>query len=131
MQDPSVLKIIGIDSKRPPMLRKEPYIDIVFELSEQTSKQWCDDFCELFQNSDIKPKIDSSVGLYIETWTRKMHEIPEHLEVLKAKIIECNQIAIDRQAALDALALNNSNVEVGNEGPQGQLNAVIANLNFD
>lgn len=131
MQDPKVLKIIGIDSKRPPMLRKEPYIDIVFELSEKTTKQWSEDFVSLFQNAEYKPKIDTDECLYIETWTRKMHEIPEHLEDLKAKIIECNQIAINRQAALDALALNNSNVDVGDEGPQGQLNAVIANLNFD
>lgn len=131
MQDITELKIIGIDSKRPPILRKEPYIDIVFELSEQAPKQWCEDFMGLFKGASYKPKIDSDKGIYIETWIRSMGEISGHLDTLKTKVIECNQIATDRQAALDLLAMSGSGVVVGDEGPQGQLNAIIAGLNFE
>ena len=131
MQDVNELKIIGIDSKRPPFIRKEPYIDLVFELSEKTTKQWCEDFMVLFKGATYKPKIDPANGIYIETWTRTMGEISGHLETLKTKVLECNQIARDRQAALDLLAMSGNDMDVGDEGPQGELNAIIANLDFD
>ena len=131
MQDVKEIKIIGIDSKRPPILRKEPYIDLVFELSVPTSKQWNEDFIGLFNNSEVRPKIDATKSLFIQTWTRTMVEIPEHVELLKTKVIECNQIASDRQAAVDLLAMSGSKSVEGAGGPQGQLNAIIASLNFD
>ena len=131
MQDVTEIKIIGIDSKRPPFIRKEPYIDLVFELSLQTTKQWNEDFVGLFKNSEIRPKIEVAKSAFIKSWTRTMNEIPEHLELLKAKILECNKIASDRQAAVDLLAMSGSKSVAGADGPQGQLNAIIASLNFD
>ncbi len=131
MQDDTEIKIIGIDSKRPPFIRKEPYIDLVFELSVQTTKQWNEDFVGLFKNSEIRPKIDAAKSVFIQTWTRTMDEIPDHLELLKSKVTECNQMAVDRQAALDLLAMSGSESLEGATGPQGQLNAIIAGLKFD
>lgn len=131
MQNVTEIKIIGIDSKRPPIITDKPYLDLVFELSEQTTKQWNDDFYDLFKNSDIRPKIDAADSLFIVTWTRKMEDIPEHVELLKAKVLECNQIALNRQAALDLLAQSNGKVTESVSKLQGELNTIIANLNFD
>ncbi len=131
MQNITEIKIIGIDSKRPPFIRKEPYIDLIFELSMQTTKQWNEDFVALFKNSDVRPKIEIAKSVFIKSWTRTMGEIPEHVELLKTKVLECNQIAVDRQAALDLLAMSGGKSVEGAVGPQGQLNAIIASLNFD
>ena len=35
MEGISDLKIIGTDERRPPIIRKEPYIDVFFKLSHQ------------------------------------------------------------------------------------------------
>ena len=44
MKNINDLKITGIDNARPPRIRKEPYIDLVFTLSEKANKEWCHDF---------------------------------------------------------------------------------------
>ncbi|MBT8141995.1 MAG: hypothetical protein HKN88_01240 [Gammaproteobacteria bacterium] len=130
MQVATEIKMIGIDSERPPIMSDKPYIDLVFELSMQTTKQWNEDFLRLFKNSKVSPKIDEADNLFIQTWTRNMEEIPQHVELLKAKILECNQIALDRQVALDLLANAGSKVTVGVSAAQAQLNDIIAGLNF-
>lgn len=59
-----------------------------------------------------------------------MDEIPEHFEMLKAKVSECNQIYIDRQLELERIT-NNQNSKINHEdGPQGRLNDIIASLKF-
>ena len=124
------LKIVGIDSSRPPLIRKEPYIDLVFKLSDRASKEWCQTFNSLFPNIEYSVKIDLIDCLYIETWTRTMDEIPEHLKLLQEKVSECNQIYIDRQIELERVT-NSQNSKINHaDGPQGQLNDIIANLQF-
>ena len=125
------LKIAGIDSTRPPVIRKEPYIDLVFRLSDRASKEWCMDFNSLFVDVEYSVKINLIDCLYIETWTRTMDEIPEHLEMLKEKVSECNQTFYNRQVELARIANNNSNALADEQGPQGRLNNIIAKLNFN
>jgi len=40
----SDIRIVGIDAKRPPIIRKEPCIDIYFELSHKVPKYWAEEF---------------------------------------------------------------------------------------
>ena len=47
MQNIMNIKIVGIDEKRPPLIRKEPYIDLFFQLSHKVPLDWCEDFNEL------------------------------------------------------------------------------------
>ena len=132
MEGISDIKITGIDEKRPPIIRKEPYIDIFFKLSHQAPADWCSDFNALLSKHPTAPKIMEKEGLYIEAWVRKADEIEAILEQLKEKIVECNRLYIERIE----LSLRNSNdanalLSQQGEGEQGNLNRIIAALNFD
>jgi hypothetical protein len=127
----SDIKITGIDTARPPKIRKEPYIDLVFKLSEQANKSWCQDFNMMFEGSEFTVKIDSTKGLYIETWIREMGEIPEHLEMLKKKVAECNRIYNAREIANAQAAMLKNQTLMGEGGAQELLNNIIAGLKFD
>lgn len=86
MEGISDLRIIGIDEKRPPKIRKEPYIDVIFKLSHQAPGDWCDDFNALLAKHPATPKIKEKEGLYIEAWVRSPDEIVAFLELLNAKV---------------------------------------------
>lgn len=131
MKDIRNLKIVGIDSARPPKVRKEPYIDLIFQLSDRATKEWCQDFNMLFSNTNYSVKVDTIDCLYIETWVRTMGEISEHLNMLKEKVTECNQAFYDRQVARNQEALNKNTAVSSEGGLQGKLNEIIANLNYD
>lgn len=127
----SDLRIIGIDEKRPPKIRKEPYIDVVFKLSHQAPANWCNDFNALLAKHPSTPKIKEKEGLYIEAWVRKPDEVVAFLELLKAKITECSQQFIER-IALSARNAGDANASLAHEsGEQGRLNKIIAELDFD
>ena len=87
----SDLKIIGVDENRPSKMQKQPYIDIVFKLSHQAPKVWCDSFNTIFKKYKYAVKIDENEGVHIVTWVRDMQEIPEHLKILQTRIKECNE----------------------------------------
>jgi len=130
MEGISDIKITGVDEKKPPRLRKEPYIDIVFKLSHQAPPDWCDDFNGLMTKLKSTAKINKTEGLYIETWVRLMEEIPKHLEQLHKGVAECSRIYIakilqQRQNTAD----NDTSHEIG--GEQGRLNKIIAGLKFE
>lgn len=131
MEGISDIKIVGIDERRPPKIRKEPYIDIAFKLSHQAPTDWCNDFNTLLSKHPTTPKINESEGLYIDAWVRSPDEIVEFLETLKTKVAECSQQYIERIQ----LAANNSNEDnaalAQEPGEQGRLNRIIAALDFD
>jgi hypothetical protein len=128
----SDIKIAGIDEKRPPVIRKEPYIDIFFKLSHQAPADWCKDFNALLSKHPTAPKIKEKEGLYIEGWVRTADEIEIFLEQLKEKIAECNRLYIER-IELSLHNSNDSNALLAQQGggEQGRLNRIIAALNFD
>jgi len=127
----SDIKIIGIDDKRPPVIRKEPYIDIVFKLSHQAPVDWCKDFNALLAKHPSAPKIKESEGLYIETWVRTPDVIIALLDQLKDKIAECSKQYIER-IELSIRNAQNANTSLTEEtGEQGRLNRIIAALDFD
>ena len=131
MEGISDIRIIGIDEKRPPKIRKEPYIDIVFKLSHQAPTDWCSDFNALLSKHPTSPKIKEKEGLYIEAWVRSPDEIVVFLEQLKAKITECNRRYIER-IELSIRNASDANTSLAQEvGEQGRLNRIIASLDFD
>lgn len=131
MEGISDIKIVGIDEKRPPRIRKEPYIDMIFKLSHQAPPAWCNEFNTLLSKHPSAPKIKEKEGLYIEGWVRNTDAIVVYLEMLKAKVEECssNYIASIERSARDADA---SNAALTHEvGEQGRLNRIVAALEFD
>ena len=130
MEGISDIKITGIDEKRPPRIRKEPYIDLCFKLSHKVPLDWCHDFADHQSKAIYPATIDTKECLYIETWVRKQDEIVGHLQTLKKAVAECNARYIakvdasqrDRDGEIDDLSKES--------GPQGQLNRLIAALDF-
>ncbi|MEI6414719.1 MAG: hypothetical protein WCP34_10740 [Pseudomonadota bacterium] len=131
MEGISDIKIVGVDEKKPPRVRKEPYIDIAFKLSHKAPADWCDDFNNLMRKHKIIGELNKAEGLYIETWVRAMEDIAPHLEKLQATVGECTQnyLAKILQRQQSALGDTDSLREAG--GEQGRLNQIIAGLNFD
>lgn len=132
MEGISDIKIIGIDEKRPPIIRGAPYIDLFFKLSHQAPSDWCADFNALMTKQPGSPKIKQKEGLYIETWVKTPDLIVDYLELLKKSVTLCNDMYIERikqKAASDNK--NNDTSGAAEDSPQGRLNRIIAGLDFD
>jgi len=130
MEGISDIKIIGIDEKRPPVIRKEPYIDLYFKLSHAAPKDWCKDFNALLSNHPFKPAINEKEGLYIEGWVRTPDEVVEFLDQLKETVTECTRQYIERIELAARTASNKGNSKIEETGEQGRLNGIIASLDF-
>lgn len=131
MEGISDIKIIGIDEMRPPIIRKQPYIDIFFKLSHQAPTDWCKDFNSMLTKHPSAPKIIEKEGTFIKTWVRTPDEIVALLNKLKDSVAECTRQYIQR-IELSALKASNENTSITEEtGEQGRLNKIIASLDFD
>lgn len=132
MEGISDIKIVGIDDKRPPRIRKEPYIDLFFKLSHKPPLDWSRDFKELMAGHPSKAKVDEKDGLFINGWVRSPDEIATFLDLLKEKIDECSRQYIRR---IEASVRNASDADASmvqeESGEQGRLNKIIASLEFD
>lgn len=131
MEGISDIQIVGLDETRPPRIRKEPYIDIVFKLSHEAPTDWCRDFNNLLAKHPTSPKIRDPKGLFIESWVRKPDEIVALLDTIKAKIKECSDTYIERIEALARDKSNNNQMISEESGEQGRLNKILAGLNYD
>ena len=127
----SDIKIVGVDETRPPVIRKEPYIDIYFKLSHQAPIQWCNDFNALLSKHPSGATIEANKGLFISTWVRVAEEIPAVLEVLKTSIADCTQQYIERINLANQIESDKDVAAAEDTSKQGILNRVIASLNFD
>ena len=130
MQGISDIKIIGIDAKRPPRVRKEPYIDLFFQLSLQAPEDWCDDFNMLTGKLDPAMRIEKNEGLFIETYVRDINHIAEHVEKIKKKIADCNEQYIERIRQRESAAMKKNASLLDDGGEQGKLNKIVATLDF-
>ena len=130
MEGISDIKIVGIDEKRPPVIRKEPYIDLYFKLSHKAPADWCGDFNSLMMKHPCKPKIDKQKGLFIDAWVRTPDDIATLLEILKKNVAQCSDDYIRRiEAALNSQQGEDDSLsQVTAE--QGRLNRIIAELDF-
>ncbi len=131
MNSNSDIKIIGLDEDRPPVVRKEAYIDLFFRLSQKTSVEWCEDFNKLGNQLEPPVKIDKKNGIFIETWIRDMQLIPAHLDKIKKKIIQCNELLEEKIRQQKLLLLSKNASLMGMDGEQNKLNQIVAELNFD
>ena len=130
MEGISDIRISCIDEKNPPLLQKQPYIDLFFKLNHQAPKDWCEDFNRLEAKSKFPAKITPATGLIIQTWVRKIEEIEGALDLLKKSVTTCTQDYIAKIEARNKAA-ETSQDKPGDEGEQGRLNKVIAALNFE
>ena len=131
MKGISDINIIGIDKTRPPVIRKEPYIDVFFELSHQAPIDWCKDLNTLF--SQNKPEnnatIDAKEGLFINTWVRTAEEISSLFEQLKDDINACtDQYISNIQLTSNQSGTDANETNISDE--QENLNKIIAALVF-
>lgn len=130
MEGISDIRIAGIDERRPPRIRKEPYIDLCFRLAHKAPVDWCQDFVDHLSKADIPAKIDTDECLYIETWVRLPDEIVGHLQTLKKAVAECNARYIEKIQASERDRDGDIEALASEAGPQGQLNRLIASLDF-
>ena len=131
LEDIRDIKIVGIDEKRPPRIRKEPYIDLFFRLSHQAPKKWCQDFNKLAKDLVPPVKIDDNEGVFIDAYVRDMDNIAMHLDKIKRKIVLCNEQYIEEIRQRESAELARNVLLFGEEGEQGKLNKIIAALRFD
>ena len=130
MEGISDIKIISIDEMRPPVIRKEPYIDLFLKLSHQAPSEWCRDFNNLLADHASKPNIKEKEGLYIEVWVRTPDEIVEVFEQIKETVATCTREFIER-LELTARHADDANMSSEVSGEQGRLNRIIASLDFE
>ena len=132
MQGISDINIIGIDETRPPFIRKEPYIDIFFELSHQAPIDWCKDLNSQFVLNKITSNatINEKEGLFIKTWVRAPDEIESLLEHLKKEITHCTGQYIER-IRLSSQQSGDDTSETNESSEQTNLNNIIASLVFN
>jgi len=130
MDDISDIRIVGMDEKRPPIMRKEPYIDLVFRLTHKAPVEWCRDFVSAQINVQYEAKINIDECLFIETWVRTPDEIPGHLQSLQAMVTECNARYVENIQASERDRDGVHDKLQNEEGPQGRLNRIIASLDF-
>ena len=125
------IKIIGIDANRPPRIRKEAYIDLFYELSEDASEEWCEDFEGFGRQVNPPAKVDKTRRCFINTYVNDMNVIPAHFEQIKQAVVECNAQYLEKLRQREqALARDNASLsEQG--GQQFELNQIIESLDFD
>ncbi|MDH5784424.1 MAG: hypothetical protein OEZ16_02310 [Chromatiales bacterium] len=131
MEGISDIRIGGIDESRPPMILKQPYIDLVFRLNHKAPSEWCVAFNDLMAKDKLSVKIEPSEGIYIETWVRTPEEIEPVLQNLKEMVNRCSEEYVERieDEARAAIRRDSGNME--DEGEQGRLNRIVAGLKFD
>lgn len=131
MEGISDIKIVGLDERRQPRVRKEPYIDLYFKLSHKAPSDWCQNFNDMLSKLGLTAKIKPAEGVFIETWVRKPDEIVAHLELLKKKVAECSLAYIENIRQQQARGSEDSDVLQNETGEQGRLNKIIAGLIFE
>lgn len=131
MTDINSIKVVGIDEARPPMVRKENYIDLFFKLSMKAPGDWCENFNKLGHQFTPPAKITPVKGLIIETYVHDMDQIQKQLDNIKNKITQCNEeyLEKERQKIL-ALAAKRTDL-AGSNARQNKLNEIIAGLNYE
>lgn len=130
MEGISDIKITGIDERRPPRIRKEPFIDLCFRLAHKAPVDWCHDLIDHQAKAGFSVKINTDECLYLETWVRTPDQIVAHVQMLKKAVAQCNARYIEKIAARERVR-DGANDRLAQEaGPQGELNRIIAALDF-
>ena len=131
MEGISDLCIIGLDDRRPPQIRKEPYIDLFFRLNHKAPADWSSLFNELTSKHEYKPSIKPEEGEFIDAWVRTPREIPTLLNTLKETITKCTEMYIERVEERRRAARGNQASTDSVSPEQAELNRVVEGLKFD
>lgn len=125
------IRIIGIDPNRPPRVRKEAYIDLFYQLSEDAPEEWCEDFSSFGRHVSPLAKVEKGGRCFIGTYVNDMDAIPAHFEQVKQAVTDCNAQYLEKITQREqALAKDNADLrEQG--GQQFKLNEIIESLDFD
>ena len=126
----SNIRIVAVDSKRPPVLRKEPYVEVFFELSHAVPKNWSTDFNALFAKQEFSATIQAEEGLFIETWVRTIDEIPANFAFMKRMVTQCSDQYIAKILASQGQDSADSESSGAVSAEQRRLNTIIAALDF-
>ena len=127
----NAIKIIGIDAARPPRIRKEPYVDLFYRLSEDPPEEWCEAFNGFGRQVNPMAKIDSADRAIINTYINDIDAIPAHFERLKEAVAECNTEYQGKLRQREReTARDNADLQAGG-GAQSRLNEIIASLDYD
>ncbi len=99
------ITITGLDTDRPPRIRKLDHVDLVYKLSEEAPEEWCEEFRHFGRALNPQAKVDKVTRCYIKTYVTDMDAIPAHLEVLERAVFDCNTQYMEtlRQRALNLL----------------------------
>ena len=125
------LKVIGLDTNRPPRIRKEAYIDLYYQLSEDAPEEWCEDFAAFGRQLNPLAKVDNTSRCFINTYVNDMELIPAHFAQLKQAVAECNAQFLEKLRQREQ-ALARDNADLREEGGQQyRLNEIVASLDFD
>lgn len=131
MESISDIRIIGIDEKRPPIIKHKSYIDLFFVLNQKVPVTWCEDFNNLMSRHPNKPRINVADSLYIQAWVRAADEIPSHLQELKEAVITCSEQYIEKIERSVRNASAGADTTSKDNSPQDRLNKIVAALDFD
>jgi hypothetical protein len=127
----SEIKITGIDTNRPPRVRKEAYIDLFYQLSEDAPEEWCDDFVSFGRQVNPLAKIDKIKPGFISTYINDMDEIPRHFEQIKQAVVDCNTQYMEKLMKREQTLARENATEREEGGQQFKLDEIIAALDFD
>lgn len=123
------ITIQRIDPNRYPSVVNKNYIDIIFELSEKATKDWCVLFNDSFVNNVDNIRINPEEGNFVETWVRDMEEIPEKLNLIKEVTKLTNTKCMEKLIKDAELRDNSYNKNQSAESVR--LEEILNELNFD
>jgi hypothetical protein len=130
MESITDLKIVGIDESRPPVIRKEPYIELYFKLNRKAPLDWVRIFNDRFSKEKFPVKIKPEACDIVETWVRTVDEVEPAFEMIKAAVRESIEIYLNKILAMKSEEqAKAAGIQLSPE--QIKLNAVISHLKFD
>ncbi|WP_144394143.1 hypothetical protein [Pleionea sediminis] len=129
MKGISDLKLVGIDASRPPVIRKEPYIELYFKLNQEAPLDWLKEFNDFVKNGPYPIKIKPDDSSTIETWVRTSAEVKPAFNEIKNAVHTCIKTYVDRALAQKQTEQVETGVSLSKE--QLELNKIIESLDFD
>lgn len=128
MRQEKHIKLISLDPERHPNVVNKNYIDIVYMLSEEAPKAWCEIFNDIYKN-DKTIRIDNDSSQYIVSWIRDMEDIPKIFNTMKDNISLTNTTYQKNLLAEEKLRKDSYNQDKSKESIR--LDEILSRLDFE
>jgi hypothetical protein len=129
MKSITELHLVGIDETRPPVIRKEPYIELYFKLNQQAPVDWIRLFNDHVAKARFPVKIKPDAPEIVETWVRTVDEVEPAFDMIKSAINHCIEQYMKQLLALKSeQQAKAAGIKLSPE--QIKLNEVISRLKF-